>query len=81
MRDRHRRQILNRLRHHRNEDASAVKTRIMTFWSIASRLFCQAATQKSLSGMNDEQCRPAKLTLCLAQVSKRVDNRIQRIAR
>jgi hypothetical protein len=39
MRDRHRRQILNRLRHHKNEDASAVKTKRMTFWSIASRLF------------------------------------------
>src|SRR5262252_6515120 len=37
MRDLHRRQILNRLRHHKNEDANAVKTRIITFWSIASR--------------------------------------------
>src|SRR5262245_43715980 len=38
MRDRHRRQILNRVVHHRNVDASAAKTRIMTFGSIASRL-------------------------------------------
>src|SRR5215468_789482 len=38
IRDRHRRQILNRLRHHKNEDASAVKTRIITFGSIANRL-------------------------------------------
>jgi hypothetical protein len=38
MRDRHRRQSLNRLRHHKNEDASAVKTRIMTFWSIMLRV-------------------------------------------
>jgi hypothetical protein len=30
---------------------------------------CQVATQKSLSGMNDEQCRPVTLTLCLAKVS------------
>jgi hypothetical protein len=53
IRDRHRRQILNRLRHHKNEDASAVKTRIMTFGSMASRLF-QAALQASRSGMNAE---------------------------
>src|SRR5262249_7052026 len=46
MRDRHRRQILNRVRHHRNDDASSVKTRMMTFWSIASSLSSQAATQK-----------------------------------
>jgi hypothetical protein len=43
MRDRHRREILNRLRHHKNEDANAVKTRIMTFWSIASRLFMRGS--------------------------------------
>src|SRR5262245_33651352 len=38
MRDRHRRHILNRARHHSSEDASAAKTRIITFGSIASRL-------------------------------------------
>src|SRR5262245_3298685 len=48
MRDRHRRQILNRLRHHKNDDASAVKTRIMTFGSIASHLSCRVATQRVL---------------------------------
>src|SRR5215831_18081424 len=48
MRDRHRRQILDRVRHHRNDDASAVKTRIMTFGSIASRPSCQVATQRIL---------------------------------
>jgi hypothetical protein len=31
MRDRQRRQILNLLRHHKNDDASAVKTMMMTF--------------------------------------------------
>src|SRR5262245_4560121 len=35
MRDRHRRHILNRLRHHKNEDPSAVKARMITLWSIA----------------------------------------------
>jgi hypothetical protein len=39
MRDRHLRHILNRVRHHRNEDARAVKTIITTFWIIASRRF------------------------------------------
>lgn len=39
MRDRHRRHILKRARHHRNDDASTAKTKRMTFWSIASRLF------------------------------------------
>jgi hypothetical protein len=72
MRDRHRRQILNRLRHHTNEDASAVKTRITIFWNIASRLSCEI---ESLSGMNYEQCRPAGLTLCLARVSTRAGSR------
>ena len=51
-----------------NDDASAVKTRIMTFWSIASRLLPQAAT-RSASYVNDEQYRPAGLTVCLALVS------------
>src|SRR5215469_5181198 len=70
MRDRHRRQILNRLRHHRNEDASPVKTKIMTFWSIASRLFrARSQDRESLSVVNDEQWRPAGLTLCLARVT------------
>ena len=39
IRDRHRRHILNRLRHHMNEEASAAKTRRMKFGSIASHLF------------------------------------------
>jgi hypothetical protein len=34
MRDRHRRQILNRLRFHKNEDAAAAKMRIKIFWII-----------------------------------------------
>jgi len=54
IRDLHRRQILNLLRHHKKEDVSAAKTRRMTFGSIASRLF-QVATQKSFNGMNDDQ--------------------------
>jgi hypothetical protein len=57
-----------------NDDASAVKTRIMTFWSIASRLLPQAAT-RSASYVNDEQYRPAGLTVCLALVSKRFGSR------
>jgi hypothetical protein len=69
MRDRHLRHTLNRARHHRNEDASAAKTRIMTFWIIATAFSCQAAKQKSLSQMNDEQCRPAGLPVCLERVS------------
>src|SRR5262245_28830991 len=77
MRDRHRRQILNRLRHHRNEDASAVKTRIITLWSIASRRFsARPQDRESLSVVNNEQWRPAGLTLCLARLSKRADNHI-----
>ena len=59
MRDRHRRQILNRLRHHKKEDVSAAKTRRMTFGSIASRLFPARPQHKSLSGINDEQRRSA----------------------
>src|SRR5215510_6696100 len=38
IRDRQRRQILNWLRHHKNEDPSAIKLIIISFWSIASRL-------------------------------------------
>jgi hypothetical protein len=53
MRDRRRRQILNRQRHHKNEDASAVKAKMMTFWSTTSRLF-PAGLERSLSVMNDE---------------------------
>ena len=77
MRDRHLRHILNRLRHHRNEEASAVKMRRMTFWSIASRLFLPGRTE-SLSVVNEEQGRPPGLTLCLARVPRRVDSRNSR---
>jgi hypothetical protein len=76
MRDRHRRHILNRLRHHRADDASAVKTRIKTFWSIASGLFPARSNTESFSGMNDEQCQSAGPTFCLALVSKRVGSHI-----
>ena len=75
MRDRHRGQILNRLRHHKKEDVSAAKTRRMTFGSIASRLFPARSQHKSLSRMNDEPYRPAGPTFCLARVSKRARNR------
>src|SRR5262249_23313404 len=44
MRDRHRRHILIRTSPPWNEDASAVKTRIVTFGSIASRLFRASRT-------------------------------------
>jgi hypothetical protein len=39
MRDRHLRQILNRVRHHKNEEAAAVKMRTKIFCIMASRLF------------------------------------------
>src|SRR5262245_49504266 len=49
MRDRHRLHILNLLRHHRNADANAVKTIIMTFWIIPSRRYPLLAATKNSS--------------------------------
>src|SRR5215813_12784054 len=46
MRDRHRRHILNRLCHQRNEDTNAARARRMTFGSIASR---QATQDRAIS--------------------------------
>jgi hypothetical protein len=41
MRDRQRRHILKRVRHHKNEEAAAVKMRIKIFWIMASRLLSE----------------------------------------
>ena len=69
MRDRHLRHILNRLRHHRNEEASAVKMKRMMFWSIASHLFFGLRNV-----VNDEQWQPAGPNFCLARVPRRADS-------
>jgi len=69
MRDRHRRQILNRLCHHRKEDARAVKTRIMTFWIIPSRLYPPDRKTKNSSVTSFPELKVVcQSSLCTIQV-------------
>jgi hypothetical protein len=64
IRDRHRRQILNRLRHRKNERCQRGKDDNYDVLEHSEL----GETEKNLSVIDPEQWRRAELTLCLARV-------------